>query len=87
MQISSETIGEPLINLSVSGATIEDYIAFAPEALAKLQANHVFIVADPWIINKFNNLNGYNSVKHLYDYWLDIVEQNKPLNAYFAKII
>ena len=29
MQINSDIIGEPLINLTVSGATIEDDIAFA----------------------------------------------------------
>ena len=47
MQINSDIIGEPLINLTVSGATIEDDIAFALEASAKLNANHVYIAADP----------------------------------------
>ena len=48
MQVSSDTIGEPLINLAVSGAAIEDNIAFALEASAKLRASHVYIAGDPF---------------------------------------
>ena len=84
MQINSDIIGEPLINLTVSGATIEDDIAFALEASAKLNANHVYIAADPWLINKFDGQNRYKSVEYLYDYWLDNVEQSKPLKTYFV---
>lgn len=84
MQINSDIIGEPLINLTVSGATIEDDIAFALEASAKLNANHVYIAADPWLINKFDGQNRYKSVEYLYEYWLDNVEQSKPLKTYFV---
>ena len=85
MQINSDIIGEPLINLTVSGATIEDDIAFTLEASTKLNANHVYIAADPWLINKFDGQNRYKSqIEYLYEYWLDNVEQSKPLKTYFV---
>ena len=83
MQVSSDTIGEPLINLAVSGAAIEDNIAFALEASAKLQASHVYIAGDPWLVNKFSNQDRYISVKHLYEYWLNNAEKSKSLKSYF----
>ena len=56
MQINSEIIGEPILNLAVSGASIEDDIAISLEAVAKLNAKNVYgkskiineLTADIW---------------------------------------
>ena len=69
-EINSEMIGEPILNLWVSGASVEDDLAFLLEAAAKLSPKTVYIAADPWLLNKFDRQNRYQSVDELYQYWL-----------------
>ena len=72
MQISSETIGEPMINLSVSSAIVEDLVAITPEAIAKLNSKNVYLSADPWILSLNDGQNNrYKSISGLYNYWFE----------------
>lgn len=70
MQINSTILGENIQNFSVSGASVEDIIAFGLEALAKLQYQNIYISADPWILNLNNQQNRYRSIDDLFQYWL-----------------
>jgi len=70
MQINSSAIGENIQSFTVSGASIEDYIAFGLEALAKLNYENIYISADPWILNLYDGQNRHQSVDDLFRYWL-----------------
>jgi len=83
MEITSSIVGEPIQSFTVSGASIEDDIAFGLEALDKLKYRNIYIAADPWIINEFDGQDRYQAVSDLYNHWLDIGVKNKPLQAFF----
>ncbi len=68
MQINSRMMGENIQSFTVSGASIEDNIAFALEALPKLNYRNIYISADPWLINLHDGQNRYQSVQELFDY-------------------
>ena len=74
-----------MFNLSVSGASIEDDIAFSLEAVAKLNVKNVYISADPWLLNTYDNQNRYKSVANLYEYWLEQAYSNSASKAYLSK--
>ena len=85
MQISSETIGEPMINFSVSAAIVEDLIAIAPEAIAKLNSKNIYLAADPWMISLNDGQNNrYKSISSLYDYWFDRASNKKELKNFLS---
>jgi len=69
MQINSSVIGDNIQSFTVSGASIEDDIAFGLEALAKLHYENIYISADPWLLNRNHGQNRYQSVDDLYSYW------------------
>ena len=69
MQINSSVIGHNIQSFTVSGASIEDDIAFGLEALAKLHYENIYISADPWLLNRNDGQNRYQSVDDLYSYW------------------
>ena len=77
MQIDSDMVGENIQSLTVSGASIEDDIAFGLEALAKLDYNNIYISADPWILNINDGQNRYGSVNELFEYWLNRMHLNE----------
>ena len=78
MQISSKSLDEPMLNLSVSGAAIEDIIAFTGEAVSKLQPKKVFIGVDPWLLNQFDGQSRWKSSEALYSYWSNIINAQGP---------
>ncbi|MDB3902855.1 acyltransferase, partial [Amylibacter sp.] len=69
MQINSSVIGDNIQSFTVSAASVEDDIAFGLEALAKLNYENIYISADPWLLNRNDGLNSYQSVDDLYSYW------------------
>ena len=86
MQINSEMIGEPILNLSVSGASIEDDIAISLEAVTKVGAKNVFLAADPWLLNIHDKQIRYKSIISLYEYWIERIKNKmSPQNYYFSK--
>ncbi len=86
MQINSEIIGEPILNLAVSGASIEDDIAISLEAVAKLNAKNVYIAADPWLLNINDNQVSYKSIINLYEYWFERAKKNLPLKPFIPSL-
>ena len=77
MQINSEIMGEEIQSFTISGASIEDDIAFGLEALKKLNYRNIYIAADPWLINSFDGQNRYEVVANLYRYWSDLMSRNE----------
>lgn len=71
MQIDSKALGITSLNISVSGASVEDNIAFVGEAVAKLRPSKVFLGADPWLFNRFDGQNRWKSSEDLYAHWRD----------------
>lgn len=78
MQVNSRMIGENIQSFTVSGASIEDNIAFGLEAFAKLNYKNIYISADPWLINLYDKQDRYQSVDQLYKHWLNHMELNLP---------
>lgn len=69
MQIGSATLGTTIQNLSVSGATVDDYIAFVGEGTVKLRPSHVYLGADPWQFNKLTRPSELLPGNSLQSYW------------------
>lgn len=81
MQIGSATLGHPALNLSVSGASVEDYVAFLPEAIKKANASLVYLGADPWLFNAASGQNRWKSVDDLYGYWNEVISRCEYLGS------
>ncbi|MEQ8707547.1 MAG: acyltransferase family protein [Rhodospirillales bacterium] len=71
MQVGSRTLDGKVINLSVSGASVEDYVALVGEATAKFDIRAVYLGADPWLFNETSGQLRWKSVAGLYSHWTD----------------
>ena len=67
MQISNENFDEQVINLGVSGASIEDHISITMMALEKFNIERIILGADPWLFNKNNNQLRWKSISKEYN--------------------
>jgi peptidoglycan/LPS O-acetylase OafA/YrhL len=76
MEIGSEMLKSKSLNLSVSGASIEDHIAITGMALNKLNIKKIILGADPWLFNKYSNQNRWKSIGKDYFYILTEIENN-----------
>lgn len=66
MQVSNDTLNKKTLNLSVSGANMEDQIAITELALEKFKPNFIILGADPWLFNKFNYESRWKSLSKEY---------------------
>lgn len=66
MQIGEHNYIDKIINLSVSGASIEDDIAIADMAIKKFQPSTIFIGADPWLFNSKSGQGRWKSLNNEY---------------------
>ncbi len=64
-----------LLNLSVSGASIEDQIAITEMALEKFNPQKIILGADPWLFNKKNNQIRWKSISKEYQRSLSNIKQ------------
>lgn len=72
---SSEILGREVLNLSVSGAELEDYIAFAPASVNAMRVEEVFIGADPWLLRKQDPEGGrWTSVEALFQQGIELLK-------------
>ncbi|MDC0992885.1 acyltransferase [Alphaproteobacteria bacterium] len=78
MQVNSSIVGENIQSFTVSGASVEDNIAFGLEAFAKLNYKNIYISADPWLINQYDGQNRYRFVSELLGYWNHRMHLNLP---------
>lgn len=78
MGFSSSLLEQELMNLSVSGASIEDIIAYAGEGVTSLTPKHIFIGADPWLFNIHDQQDRWRTSEKMYKYWSK--QMMTPLN-------
>lgn len=69
-------------NHSVSGASLEDYIAIigAYESIHDYLPNTIIMGIDPWIFNKNNDQNRWQTLNKYYHYELNKITNNKQSN-------
>lgn len=89
MQIGSGTLKTSSLNLAVSGASVEDYVAFVGEGVSKLKPKTVILGADPWLFNKYDEQERWQSSKTLHAYWKEQIDSfspgsDAPLKPYFS---
>ena len=83
MQLGANSFGKSTLNLSVSGASIEDYVALLPESINKFKPSEVYIGADPWLFNKNSEESRWVSVKEMYFYWEKVLNKKKQDSSLF----
>lgn len=66
MQLAENELKQKTLNLSVSGATIEDQIAITEMALEKFNPRTIYLAADPWLFNAVNGQKRWRSIKSEY---------------------
>ena len=66
MQVSNEHFNKQILNLAVSGASVEDHIAITLMALEKFDVDKIILGADPWLFNNFTNLMEWKSISEEY---------------------
>ena len=66
MQISNDNFNEQILNLSVSGASIQDQITIIEMAIEKFNPDQILLGADPWLFNKHNNQTRWKSIQKEY---------------------
>ena len=81
MQVSSDSLNDAALNLSVSGASIEDMVALAGEAVAKLRPKRVLISADPWLFNKNNDQQKWRTIAPLHQHWLTLMADQVDIRS------
>ena len=94
MMVRKEFLSKDIINFfnhSMSGASIEDYIAIvgAYESIKGYLPSTIILGIDPWAFNKYNGQGRWRGLKHYYDYELnnvygndsDIIQNNSMINA------
>ncbi len=67
MQINSKIIDGELLNLSVSGASVEDDVAIWGMASKKFNPNFVLIGADPWLFNAKSTQDRWRTLEVEYE--------------------
>jgi peptidoglycan/LPS O-acetylase OafA/YrhL len=80
MQASSIGTGLRLLNLSVSGASLEDLITIWDISSKKLKYDYVFLGADPWIFNLNSGQNRWMSLDEEYNNALVGLGIDKEIN-------
>lgn len=73
MQVSSSPKLGNVLNLSVSGASVEDLITFSVLALEKFTPKVIYLAADPWLFNENSNQDRWLSVKDEFEYALRVI--------------
>ena len=74
MQVSNKFYDKKLLNLSVSGASLEDQITITEMALEKFNPKKIILGADPWLFNNFSGQNRWKSLSNEYYQTLKNIE-------------
>ena len=75
MQISNDNFNKQILNLGVSGASVEDHIAITLMALEKFNVDTILLGADPWLFNDFANQIRWKSISEEYKNSLKSIQQ------------
>lgn len=75
MQISNDNFNKQILNLGVSGASVEDHIAITLMALEKFNVDTILLGVDPWLFNDFANQIRWKSISEEYKNSLKSIQQ------------
>jgi peptidoglycan/LPS O-acetylase OafA/YrhL len=81
MSLSSEVMDQSVINLSVSGATIEDIYSLGLSGLKASGQGKILIGLDPWMLNENSEETRWKSLELLYYFWRNSVNSGTSLNS------
>ena len=71
MELGPEILGEEMLGLTVSGASVEDDIAIGLEAFSKIGYEKIYIAADPWLLNLHSGQDRYKTIEAMYFHWIE----------------
>lgn len=74
-QISNDNFNKQILNLGVSGASVEDHIAITLMALEKFNVDTILLGVDPWLFNDFANQIRWKSISEEYKNSLKSIQQ------------
>ena len=66
MQLSNDNFNQQILNLGVSGASVEDQITITAMALERFSPDKILLAADPWLFNKNNGQSRWKSISSEY---------------------
>lgn len=66
MQIGSHNLGTDVLNLAVSGASVEDLVAISQMASKKFEPSSILIGIDPWLFNSKSKQNRWRTLSAEY---------------------
>lgn len=66
MQVGTHNLGADVLNLAVSGASVEDLVAISNMASQKFEPSSILIGIDPWLFNAKSEQNRWKTLKAEY---------------------
>lgn len=78
MQINSEMLNTPILNIGVSGAALQDYLGFYSMIKTTKKTSKILLVIDPWVFNKNNGEFRWISLKNEMDSYFYQNTLNNP---------
>ena len=85
-QISNEDFDQQVLNLGVSGASIEDHIAITLMALEKFDVDTILLGADPWLFNGYPAQTRWRSISNEYKLSLKNIQSKTKDNKIIKEI-
>ena len=81
MEISNKNFDQQVLQLGVSGASIEDHIAITLMALEKFNnVDKILLSADPWLFNKYSNELRWKTISDEYQLSLNNIQKKEKGN-------
>ena len=80
MQIGNNTYNNEVINLGVSGASIEDDITITNMATKKFKPSTIIVSADPWLFNSSSGQDRWQFLNYEFTEALSVLKGNPKLN-------
>lgn len=78
MQINSQMMKTPVLNIGVSGAVLQDYIGFYSIIKSTKKPSKILLVIDPWVFNKKNGEARWKSLNTELTNYFDQINLNNP---------
>lgn len=84
MQIGEDTLHDNVLNLAVSGASVEDLVAIADLATRKFRPSVLLVGADPWLFNSESGEDHWKALQPEYHDALLSIQTGEGLTEYHA---
>lgn len=85
LQISNKNFNTQVLNLSVSGASIQDQIAITEMSLEKFEVDKILLGADPWLFNDNFKPSRWKSISKEFEISLNNIQSKSKKNQIFKQ--